>query len=323
MKPKNLLNFIIGIVVLFILVVYMVSYQVRYDEVAVITTLDKAVEPAKDASGKIVRGNDGYATEPGSLREKPDLYFKYPWPIQKVYTYPKRLQLLEDQMEEQTTADGYSIVVRTYLTWRIEDPSAFFRSLRNIDIAQQSLQPLLRNLRGVISQYRFDQLVNTDPTKLALREIEEKSKKELNDRLAANNYGIQVVNLGIRRIVFPQSTTSKVFDRMKEERQRMAQNSRSSGTSQAVAIRSEADNARMTILSFANRQASVLRSQGETEATRYYELFQKDQEFAIFLRQIESLKLILAKNTTFVLDAEKLSPLDLFVHEPGETAPAK
>ena len=317
MKTKNMFNFAIGIIVFLILILYMVSYQVRYDEVAVITTLDKTIEPGKDEKGNIKRDAHGEAIEPGSLIEKPNLYFKLPWPIQKVYTYPKRLQLLEDQMEEQTTADGYSIVVRTYLTWRIDDPSAFFRSLRNVDTAQQSLQPLLRNLRGVISQYRFDQLVNTDPSKLALREIEVKSQKELNDRLAANNYGIEVVNLGIRRIVFPQSTTTKVFDRMKEERQRMAQNSRSSGTSQAVAIRSEADNARTTILSFAERQASVLRSQGETEATRYYELFQKDQDFAVFLRQVESLKKILAKNTTFVLDAEKISPLDLLVNEPG------
>jgi membrane protease subunit HflC len=322
MKFKNLLNLSIGIFVALILAAYMITYQVRYDEVAVLTRFDSAVDPAKDASGKILVDADGYASDPGSLKDKPGLKFKMPWPIDKVYTYPKKIQLLDDLNEEHVTADGYSVIVRTYVEWKIVDPSAFFKSLKTIENAQAALQPQLRNLRGIISSYRFDQLVNIDGSKLKLEEIEGQSLEQLNKQLAKTNYGIEAIGLGIRRVVFPQGTTSKVFERMKEERLRMAQNSRSSGDSQAIAIRSEASLARDTILRFADYQASKMRAIGDNEAAKVYQKFQQDQEFAIFLRQIDAMKKILARNTTFILDADKISPLDMFVNEPGVAKPA-
>ena len=89
----------------------MFMFQVGYDEVAVLTTFDRAEAPQRSAEGQIVA--------PGSLRTQPGLYFRLPWPIQKVYVYDKRLRLHESRLEQIQTEDNKSVVVSAYLAWRI------------------------------------------------------------------------------------------------------------------------------------------------------------------------------------------------------------
>jgi modulator of FtsH protease HflC len=141
--------------------------------------------------------------------------------------------------------------------------------------------------------------------------LEKEALDAINKKLADNGYGIKAVHLGIRRLLLPQTVTDKVFDRMTESRKRLAQNARSEGQAKATSIRSEANNAQKTILAFAERRAQAIRAEGDQAAIGYFDAFQKDQGFAIFLRQIDALKKVLSHNTTFILDAKDVTPMEL------------
>lgn len=296
---KSSLSVVIGIFVVVVLATYMFTFTVRYDEVAILTTFNRADEPRFDDQGGLL--------SPGSVRSEPRLYFRLPWPIQQVTVYPTRLQLLEDQLEEQQTADANSLIVKTYLAWTIEDPLAFFRRLQTIGEAQQQLHALLRDTKAVISRYDFTELANTDASRLKLRQVEQEMLEQVRGRLAATGYGIRVEQVGIRQLVLPERVTDAVFERMKSTRQRMAERARSEGAAQAAAIRSEAESASKRILAFAEQRALELRAEGDSRAAQYYDVFNQDQDLAAFLRRLETLKAAVP-GATIVMPADQISP---------------
>jgi len=297
---KNSFVLLVGLAIVGVLLSHMFLYQVRYDQVAVRTTFDKA-----DAA---------------SVQDGPGLKWRWPWPINKVTLYPRRLQLLEDKIEELQTADGKSVIVRTYLTWRIVDPYRFYVTLKEPAEAAKQLSSSLREVRGLISNHRFDELVNLDRSKLKLGQIEADAARMLDAALEQADYGIRVESVGIHKIILPESTTSKVFETMIASRERLAENALQEGQAQASAIRSEAESARERILAFAERRAQAIRAQGDREASTQYQSFAKNEEFAIFLRKVDALKKMLDHNTTFVLSAESLGILDWFNKAPGQPA---
>jgi membrane protease subunit HflC len=297
---KNSFTILVGAVVAATLLAHMFLYQVRYDQVAVRTTFDRADE--------------------SSVQGTPGLKWRLPWPIHKVTHYSRRLQLLEDKVEELQTADGKSVIVRTYLTWRIADPLAFYVTLRDPAEAARQLSSRLREIRGVISRYRLDELVNLDRDRLKLEAIEDEARQALEASLRESGYGLDVESVGIAKIVLPEATTEKVFETMIKTRERLAENALQEGQAQASAIRSEARSARDRILAFAERRAQAIRSQGDREAAREYESFARNEDFAIFLRKVEALKKMLDHNTTFVLSADSLGILDWFNRDPGQPA---
>lgn len=297
---KKSFTILVGTLIGLAMLAYMFCYQVRYDQVAVRTTFDKADE--------------------ASVQSTPGLKWRLPWPIHKVTHYSKRLQLLEDKVEELQTADGKSVIVRTYLTWRIDNPLDFYVTLKDPAEASRQLSSRLREIRGIISRYRLDELVNLDREKLRLGEIEDEAKKTLEASLAESGYGLKVESVGIYKIVLPEATTGKIFETMIKTRERLAENALQEGQAQASAIRSEATSARDRILAFAERRAQAIRSQGDREASKEYESFAKNEDFAIFLRKVEALKKMLDHNTTFVLSADSLGILDWFNRDPGQAA---
>jgi membrane protease subunit HflC len=299
---KNSFVILVGVILVALLLSHMFLYQVRYDQVAVRTTFDRADESSvQDAAG---------------------LKWRWPWPINKVTLYSKRLQVLDDKIEELQTADGKSVIVKTYLTWRIADPLAFYVTLKDPAEANRQMSSRLREIRGLISNYTFDQLVNVDRSKLKLAAIEDEATRQIDTALREAGYGIQVESVGIHKVILPESTTQKVFETMIASRQRLAENALQEGQAQASAIRSEAASARERILAFAERKAQSIKSQGDREAAVQYEAFAANEEFAIFLRKIEALRKMLDHNTTFVLSADSLGILDWFNKDPARD-PAK
>ena len=300
---KNSFVILVGTLLAFGLLTKMFCYQVRYDQVAVQTLFDRADE--------------------NSVREKPGLQWRWPWPVNKVALYPKRLQVLEDKLEELQTADGKSVIIRTYLTWRITNPLKFYITLKDPAEANRQLSSRLREVRAVISKYRFDELVNIDRDVLRLSSIESEATSMLDEALAQAGYGISIESVGIHKIILPESTTEKVFETMIAAREQLAENALQEGQAQASAIKSEAQSARERILAFAERKAQTIRSMGDREAAQQYASFAQDEEFAIFLRKIEALKNMLDHNTTFVLSADSLGILDWFNNDPVQESPAK
>lgn len=311
---KHPFTILVAGVIVAILLAYMFCFQVRYDQVAILTTFDKATEPTYAPDGKTI-------VSPGSLRLEAGLYPRWPWPIQQVTTYPKLLQITEAPFEELQTVDHYAVVMRVYVIWKIQDPLAFFVKLQNIRQAEDRLGSLIRELKSVISEHRFDELVNTDANKLQFSEIEKESKERLQAAVDAQGYGMKIEHVGIRKMVLPEKVTEKVFARMKKNREALAQQARSEGESRALGITSEAEAAKDRILGFAENRALAIRTEGDRAAAEYYGSFAKDQKLAIFLRQIEALRKMLPHNTTFVLPAEQFDFLNLMTQNPNAHDP--
>jgi len=304
MNMKNKMTVGIAVVVLGILALNGFTYQVRFNEVAVVTTLGQADE------GSIVRGDDPDAGLFGNLN------LRVPPPFQQIITYDSRVRVLESRLEEQQTSDAKAIVVSVYLTWRIDKPLQFYRTLRTAKNhpdepdreAEKRIKDHLRDARSVFGTFTFDELTNTDPTKLKLADAEKAILEKVRASMgggADGGYGVTIESVGIRQIVLPQAVVENVFERMKATREKLASAARTDGEQIAATIESRADNDRERILAFAKFHADSIRSKGEAAAATYYKDFQKDESFAIFLRKLEAYKNIFKHNTTFMIDANE------------------
>ena len=314
---KSRIGLIIGLLVVAILAAYMVTYQVRYDQVAVVTTLESVEPPQVDPE-------TGEILDPGSIVREPGLGLKAPWPIQKVFAYSTKLQIIESTLTQIQTEDGSTVNVQLSVFWRVEDPLAYYQSVgTSLEDAEEKLAPLLGDLEGIITTYRFDQLVNNDPEKLAIDEMQQEALRSLREQLADldQSYGIAIESVALRRLLLPELTTEAVFERMRSTRQRMAENARAEGEAEAGKIREEAESIRQRIMAFANRRAQAIRSEGEQEAAEQFDAFAADEDFAIFLRNLEALEQTLPNNTTLILDARQLEWLSPLVEPSMESDP--
>jgi len=311
---RNHVTILIAAIVVIVLLAYAFTFQVRYDQVAVVQTFGNVTAPATDEAGRIERDAAGNVVDPGSLEFEPGLYFKWPWPIQKVTTYSRKLHLLDTALHQVETKEGQSVVVKSYLTWRVDNPHAVMTSAGNVKAVEERLRDWMSNLSGLIgAEYTFTDLVNNDPEKLKREELEQRFADRLRERLAQNeaSYGVTIEQVGIRRVLLPEAVTPNVLDRMAATRQRMAQNARSQGQARAQAITAQAESQRRLILEFARNQAEALRAAGDAHAAQYYDAFSENEDLAVFLRQVETLETILPHNTTYILDAKSMDPLRL------------
>lgn len=293
MKQKSI--FACGAVLGIALLLYSVTFQVRFDESALVLTFGKA--------GPSDAINAGKTDEAG-------LHWKWPWPIQNVLFFDKRLRPLEDRLEQQETKDKQVVILKTYISWRVTDPLAYRRTLQADAGAERFLRDRMRTARAEIGGFSFDELTNDDPARLRLPEAEAAILRRLRDDLAGKGYGIEVDAMGIKRILLPEQITAAVFRQMRQTRQRLAQNARSEGEAIARSIRATARSDEQRILAFAQRKAQSIRAEGDAAAARYYRVFAQNEDFAVFIRKLEALETILSNNSTFLLDT-KLEPFDM------------
>ena len=280
--------------ILTLLVLYMVTFQVNFHQMAVVTTFGKA-----DASS-VINMNGSQS----------GLHWKWPWPIQQVRLVDTRLRVLKDRLEQQETKDKQVVIMKAFIAWRVTDPLLFQRSLQDESNAMRFIRDRLRTARAEIGNFTFDDLSNVDPEKLRLAEAEERILSRMQADLKDKGYGIAIHTLGIKRILLPEEIKTSVYARMRQTRHRLAQNARSEGEAIARSIRARARSDEQRILAFAERKAQSIRAQGDAAAARYYRIFAENEEFAVFMRKLEALETVLANNSTFLLDT-KIEPFDL------------
>ena len=298
---NRLALYLIAIVVGAALLLFTCTYQVRFNEVAIVTTFRRA-------------GDDAVVTEPG-------LHFKWPYPIQSVERYDRRQRVLETRLENVMTKDNQLVVAQVFLTWSIDDPLTFFRVVTQEANAERRLDERLRSALGVFSEFNFHDLVTTDPAASKLPVVEERMQALLEspgDGSASvrESYGINPIAVGISRFILPEKTSEAVFERMKTERERLASDIESSGDAEAERIKAEAESAAKTIEAFANRRAQEIRAQGDREAAAYAAQMAEDERFAIFLQQLRSLEALITRDTTVILP--NLPPFNLLAGMPSE-----
>jgi membrane protease subunit HflC len=207
-------------------------------------------------------------------------------------------------MEETTTKGGDTIVVSSYIVWKINDPLKFLKSVGDVEAVKKQFKSLLRDTQNsVIGKHYFSEFVNTDPAKIKFAEIEEQMLERLNSQTMAE-YGIEISLVGIRQIGVSEKVTSEVFARMRADRVNRTKEITGQGAAEAIRITTDAESKKQELLSIVEAQAKAIRGAGDAEAAEHYKMLEADVKFAMFLRNIEALKEILENETTIILSAD-------------------
>ena len=268
-----------GLLTIVIFVAALVVYKVDVTQYAVVTQF---VNPVR-------------------VDENPGLKVKLPDPIQSVQYLDKRVQVYQTSSIELLTLDKKSVALDYYGTWKIVDPIAFLKTVKNQVGAESRLMDVFSSSLGVqMGKYNLEQLVNTDEQKLELDKMTEEVVVYAKDQAA--DYGIEVVDAQIRVLNFPEANKQSVYDRMSAEREQMAQKYRAEGSEQASNIRSDAEKEQQLILAEAYKKEQQIKGEGDAEAIRIYgEAFQKDPDFYEFIRTLETYEKTIDGNTTLIL----------------------
>lgn len=287
-----------------VLLLYWTTYTVRFSEVAVRVKLGKADE--------------------SSVETKPGVYFKLPPPLEYVVTYDKRIRTTDTPEGEIPTRDGKNLVVRCFLTWRIEDALKFYKVVADTDRAETLLRGRINEIRQtVIGRHDLSDFFGLDPQRV--RASHDAIEREMLDAAQGeimSKYGIAIRSIGLGRISLPQSATQEVFKSMSQERDKLATEYREEGASLARGIESRAESAAQQILSFARTKAEEIKSEGRRAARPYLEKIEsQDREFYLFLRKLETLETVLKQQATIFFDANmELMRQFLSPHMPSRPA---
>jgi membrane protease subunit HflC len=299
---RNVLTVVIGAVLIIIFALLLFVFQVRKSEVAVVTTFGK---PVRDL------------TQAGA-------YFKWPWPIQKVYKFDQRVQNFEDKFSENLTADNNNLLTSVYVGWKISDAQLFFPKFAggSVPAAQRMLESMLRSAKSaVVGKHTLSEFVNADPKELHFNAIENEIEQSVQAQLQTNNCGITLEFLGFKKIGLPESITQAVFARMTSDRQILINRYTYEGEAKAQEIKSAADRQASETVNNAVADATRIRGEGEAQAAKVLPIFQQNPELANFLLRIDAIQQSLNQRSTLIFD-ERTPPFDLFTGLPADQ-PAK
>ena len=293
---RNALTLTVGVILLVIFFLLLFTFQVRQTEMVVVTTFDRpSAEPI---------------SEPG-------LYFKWPFPIQNVYRFDKRVHTFQDNFDQMLTRDGTTILGNVFVGWTIDDPTTFFKSFpQGRAEAAEALQGMVRSTKqAVIGQHPFSDFVSENREELKFAQVEQQILENLR-AVAADKYGIAIKFVGIQKLGLPESVTEKVFERMTAERQREVDRIQSEGERDSMQIRSAAERDRAEILAKAKAEATTIKGAADAEATKHFDVFKQNPELAVFLMKIEAMQTALKEGTTLILDG-RTPPFDMLVPREG------
>lgn len=229
---------------------------------------------------------------------KPGLNFKIPF-IQSATVFEKRLLEYDSAPNTILTEDKKNLILDNYAQWRISDPLKFMQTMRTQALAQSRLDDIIySSLRVQLGTHLMHEIVSTMRDSLM-------HKVTQNANFTAADYGIEIVDVRIKRADLPRENEQAVFDRMKAERERMAKQFRSEGDEEAVKIRAETDKDREIILADAYKLAQEVRGNGEAQAIKIYaDAYTQDPDFYEFIRTMDAYKKVFDNKTKLVLTPE-------------------
>ena len=260
----------------------LIFYQVDEREYVVITQFGDPIKAIKEAG----------------------LNWKWPDPIQSVNRYDNRLKTYELGETEYLTEDKKNVMVDSYLVWKIHDPIKYMRTVKSRIGAETRLADILSSEIGIgAGKYDLSSLISIDLEKIKFGRMMVEVKGEISRK--AKDYGIEIADVKVTLLNFPERNKLSVFRRMKAERERIAKGYRSEGTEKGIKIRADADKQRQILLSEAYETAQKIRGQGEAIAIKTYaEAYEKDIKFYELIRTLESYEKFIDGKTTVVLSAD-------------------
>ena len=244
--------------------------------------------------------------------KSPGLYVKTPF-VENVTYFEKRLLIFDALPDSLLTADKKRLIIDVYARARITDPRKFFERIITVERASASVIPIVASeLRREIALDEQLEIIKTSREPIMNRVREQAAPK-------LEEFGIELVDVRIKRADFPEEIANSVYARMQAERKRIADRERAQGAEADRKKRAEVDRAAVVITSEAQRDADIIRGEGEAEAIRLYaDALEQDPEFYSFQRTLESYKKVLSGNATVVLPAD--SDLFRFLQSPSGVA---
>ena len=234
------------------------------------------------------------------------IYFKIPF-LDNVIYFPKQVLLYDMKPSDVLTADSKTMLVDNYVTWRITDPLTFYKTLGNITEAETRINMLTYSaIKTEMGKLERDKIINSD----------ESSRDNFNNNIinatanATNSYGIQIIDIKIKKLDLPADNEEAVYTRMISERNKIAAEYRANGEKQASLIKNDVDKTTGITISDAKAQAEKIKAEGETEYMNIlaaaYDTPTK-QDFYEFTRSLDALAASLTEGqTTIILDKDSV-----------------
>lgn len=227
--------------------------------------------------------------------KQPGLHFKIPL-IQAVHRFEARVMEYDAAAAKIITDDKKHLVIDNYARWKIIDPLKFYQTVGNEFGAQSRLDDIVfSEMREELARHTLTEIVSVNRQQIMHKVAEQCVQK-------AADYGVQVIDVRIKRADLPEEVRHSVFDRMKAERERIAKKYRSEGEEESVKIKAETDKNKIILLAESYRLAEKTKGEGDAEAVKIYaQAYEKDPEFYSFVRTLEAYGNSLGKGTTIVL----------------------
>jgi len=270
---------IIPIVVLIVVAVILSAaamFTIDETEQAIVTQLGKYVKTVKE----------------------PGLKFRIPL-IQKVHKFEDRVLEYDAAVAKVITSDKKHLMLDNYARWRIVDPLKFYQTVRTQFDAQSRLDDIVfSEIREEVARHEMTDIISKNREAI-MAEV----GKQCNEKAA--EYGIEVIDVRIKRADLPAEVTHSVYARMQAERQRIAKRYRSEGEEAALKTRAQTDKEKVILLAESYRTAEKLKGEGDGEAIKIYaQAFEKDPEFYSFVRTLQAYEKSLKKDTTVILPSD-------------------
>ena len=232
----------------------------------------------------------------------PGIYFKLPF-IDNIIYFPKQVLLYDMKPSDVLTADSNTMQVDNYVTWRITNPLTFYKTLGNIAEAETRINMLTYSaIKTEMGKLERDKIINSD----------ESSRDDFNNNIinatanATTSYGIEIIDIKIKKLDLPADNEEAVYTRMISERNKIAAEYRANGEKQASLIKNDVDKSAGITVSNAMAQAEAIKAEGETEymniLAKAYDTPAK-QDFYEFTRALDALSASITEDdTTIILD---------------------
>jgi len=231
--------------------------------------------------------------------QNPGLHWKLPTPIQNAVFFDKRLLEYDVQPAEVLSTDKKTLTVDNYVRWRIIDPLLFLQTLQTIPTAITRLDDIVYSeIRRELGLHNMQEII-TDNREQIMDTVTQASYD------ATIAYGIEIVDVRIKRVDLPRENEESIYARMKAERDRKANQYRSEGDEESQKIIATTEKEKTIILADAYKSAEETRGEGEATALGIYaKVYSADPEFYEFLRTLETYKSVIDSSTTLVLPAD-------------------
>lgn len=214
----------------------------------------------------------------------PGLHLKMPF-VNTVAKFDARLLTLDAQPQRFLTVEKKAVIVDSYAKWRISDVSKYYTATNGEELRAQSLlsQRINTGLRNEFGERTMHEVISGERDQLMIDLVQSL------DQLTESEFGIELVDVRVKRIDLPEQVSQSVFNRMTSEREREAREHRSKGKELAEGIRAAADRDKVVIESDAYRDAELIRGEGDAEAANIYaKAYNQDAEFYAFMRSLQA-----------------------------------